>query len=222
MAHNQEQIKSAITGRIISDNRVDASDIGVHVNDGHVVLSGTVPSSLERDIAADKALRVVGVESVDNQLEIQPPPREPEPTDKELENQIQAALSEFPGTCEGQVQVEVKSRLATLAGSLDTLWLKVQVERVVSEVGGVSGVRNDLDVLPPRPVPDQEIAKAIRDALERSESIEGETIEVTVEKGVIILSGSVSNDSASQIAENAAINTVGGRNLRNRLVRRRP
>jgi len=216
MAHHQEQIKTAITSRIISDDRVDASDIGVHVNDGHVVLRGTVASSLERDIAADEALRVAGVESVDNQLELQPPTREPEPTGQELENQVQVALSEFSGTREGQVQVEVTNRLATLTGSVDTLWLKIQVERVVSEVDGVTGVRNHLDVLPPSPVSDQEIAKTILRALKRSESIDDGTMDVTVEQGVVTLSGSVSSESASQIAANAAINTAGVKELRNR------
>jgi osmotically-inducible protein OsmY len=221
MARNKDQIKSAITDRIISDDRVDASDIGVHVDDKHVVLCGIVPSSLERDIATDVALRVAGVESVDNQLEVQPP-REPEPTDKELETQVHVAVSKFPGTRAGQVRAEVENRVVTLTGSVDTLRLKVQVERVVSEVAGVTAVRNDLDVLPPSPVSDQEIAKAILDALERSESIDDETIDVTVEEGVVILSGCVSSDSASQIADNAAINTVGVKELRNHLVKRAP
>ena len=154
---------------------------------------------------------------MDNQLEIQPPPREREPTNKELDDQIQAALSDFSGTRQGQIEVEVKNRVATVTGLVDTLWLKVQVERIVSEVGGVAAVRNDLDVLPPRPVSDQEIARAILDALERRESIDDEIVDVRVEQGDVTLSGSVSSNSASQIVCNAVINTVGVKDLRNNL-----
>jgi osmotically-inducible protein OsmY len=217
MTYSEEQIKKAVVDRISSDVTVDASDIGVHVSDGNVVLCGTVPSDLAREIAADDALGVTGVKTVDNRLEIQPPPSKMAPTDEELVGQIQAALSALPNTRRGQFQVTVDNRVATLAGSVDALWLKVHGERIVSEVAGVSAVRNHVEVVPSEPVPDAVIATAILDALKGSESIDDETVNVRVEQGIVTLSGSVSSNSASQIACNDAINSVGVRDLRNNL-----
>jgi osmotically-inducible protein OsmY len=218
MTSNEEQVKRAVVDRISSDSAVDASDIGVHVSDGHVVLRGTVPTGAASDSAEADALRVIGVTEVDNQLEVRPPVAEAAPTDGELESRIRAALSESRCTREGPFQVSVNSGVATLTGSVDTLWLKAQIERVASDLKGVTVVSNRLKVMPPDPVSDQEIAQAILDALERSDSINDETVDVRVEDGVVTLSGSAPSDSARRIAHNAAFNTIGVRDLRNKLV----
>lgn len=222
MTCTEEQIKKAIVDRISSDARIDASNIGVHVSEGRVVLRGTVASGSESDFAEASALRAAGVTAVENQLEVRAPEAEAAPTDEELESQIQAALSESPRTRDRRFRVTVRDGVATLAGTVDTLWLKAQVERIASEPSGVSGVENHLEVLPPEPVPDPTIAKAILDALKRSESIDAETVDVRVEEGVVTLSGSVSSNSASQIACNVAFNTVGVKDLQSNLAVRAP
>lgn len=218
MPYTEEQIKKAIVDRISSDAEVDASDVGVYVTDGHVVLRGTVPSGRARDRVGDDALGVTAVRAVENRLEVRPLPEEPAPTDEELVGQIQAALSDSPSARGGQFQVTVNDGVATLAGSVDTLWLKVQVERVASQAAGVSAVRNHVEVVPSEAVPDSAIATAILDALERSETIDDETVDVGVEHGNVTLSGSVSSNSASQVACNTVINMVGVKSLQNNLV----
>jgi osmotically-inducible protein OsmY len=84
----------------------------------------------------------------------------------------------------------------------------------------VTAVRNHTEVVPSESVPDSAIAKAILDALERSEQIDDDAVDVRVEEGAVTLSGSVATDSASQIAHNFALNTVGVKDLRNNLVAR--
>jgi hyperosmotically inducible protein len=135
-----------------------------------------------------------------------------------LESQVRAALGDSPSTRRSQVQVTVNNGVATITGSVDTLWLKAQVQRVVLEVSGVTAARNHVKVIPPKPVPDSAIANAILDALKRSDSIDDKAVEVAVEGGTVTLSGSVASESASQIAYNFALNTVGVKELRNNLV----
>jgi osmotically-inducible protein OsmY len=216
MTRSEEQIKRAVIDRISSDSGVDSSNIGVYVHEGRVVLRGTVPNGPASDSAKADALRVAGVTEVDNQLEVRLPP-EPPPTDEQLKSQIQDALSQSPSTHGSQLHVTVDKGVATITGSVDTLWLKTQVERIAGEVGGVSGVRNHAKVVPPETVPDSVIAKTILGALERSELIDDETVEVGVEEGVVTLSGSVASHSASRTAHNFALNTGGVKDLRNNL-----
>lgn len=230
MTRREEGLKKAIVDRICSDSRVDARDIGVYVSGGHVVLRGIVPSDLARDSAQADALQVAGVADVDNQLEVQQPTAEAASTDREIESQVRAALAESPSTGEGSLGVTFHDGIATLEGTVDGLWRKLQAERVAAEQAGVSSVRNLIEVLPSELASDSMTARAIRESLERIDSIHIQTVDVNVQDGVVFLSGSVSSESARQAAHNAALHMPGVRDLcdnlvvetRNRLASRPP
>jgi osmotically-inducible protein OsmY len=218
MAHSEEHIKRSVVDRISSDAGVDCNNIGVYVHEGQVVLRGTVASSPASDSATANALQVAGVTEVDNQLEVRTPPQEAAPADEQLQSRIEAALWESPSTHRSQLQVTVTDKVATITGSVETLWMKIQGERIASEVSGVIGVRNDAQIVPPESMSDSAIARAILDALEQSRLIDDETVGVRVEGGVVTLLGSVASHSASLIAHNFALNTVGVMDLQNKLV----
>jgi osmotically-inducible protein OsmY len=66
------QIQASIKKALIRRAQVDAGDIHVAVDGGHVTLSGTARSAAERQDAVDAAWRVRGVTQVNDNITIEP------------------------------------------------------------------------------------------------------------------------------------------------------
>lgn len=153
------------------------SDLEVHVTDDMAVLSGTVESQVERELAEEIALSVQGIARVDNRIRIDPAvavvsaerdvdlvrPAVVEPVD--VERSFRTALADAATTA------RVKSRLlwntATdgLDIDVDTRWGRViltgtadgpeslqMAERLARDTDGVVDVQNKLTVIPDNPV----------------------------------------------------------------------
>jgi len=63
-------IRDELCARLAEHSEIDASEIDVEVVDGAVTLSGTVNSSLQKQIVLDMALACEGVTDVRNQLQV--------------------------------------------------------------------------------------------------------------------------------------------------------
>jgi osmotically-inducible protein OsmY len=138
-------------------------------------------------------------------------------TDEHLGTQIREALSQFLSRYGSQFEVAVNDGAATVAGIVPSLWLKIQVGRIVSEIAAVRDFTNDVEVIPEEPVSDEFIVRTILETLEMYESIDTGRIEVEAEGGVVTLLGSVPTHSAKQAVCNAVLNKAGVRDLRNNL-----
>jgi osmotically-inducible protein OsmY len=66
------EIKEAIERALVRSAEIDADRIQVHVEDGHVRLTGTVRSYAEKLEAAAAAWRAKGVTRVTNDIEVRP------------------------------------------------------------------------------------------------------------------------------------------------------
>ena len=69
---SDERIKEDVNDRLTDDYRLDASEIDVQVNDGEVVLTGSVNSRNDKRRAEDIAESVSGVKNVECRLRVQP------------------------------------------------------------------------------------------------------------------------------------------------------
>jgi osmotically-inducible protein OsmY len=67
---SDEGIAKDVVDSLYWDSRVDASKMGVYVNDGIVTLSGTLSSYSERAAASEDAWIISGVRDVKNQLKV--------------------------------------------------------------------------------------------------------------------------------------------------------
>ena len=74
MTHDREKIKKDITDQLYWDDRVDAAEVDIHVSDGKVELSGTVPTFNALRAAEMDAYTVPGVKEVKNDLALKLPP----------------------------------------------------------------------------------------------------------------------------------------------------
>ncbi len=198
-----EEIKKQIMDRFYSDSRIDSSSIQVSVNNGAVTLSGTAPSILSRRAAYHVAGTVPGVVSVDDQIQVAPPP-EPSPEGDQIQTRAQKIL-EWNADLDGvHIEVTLSGGRVILEGTVDSYWKKAHAEKLASTVKGVTGVTNELSVVPTKSVIDENLARQITEALDRNVAVEPGSVEVTVENGVVTLSGAIE----SWVAKNAAFFTA--------------
>jgi osmotically-inducible protein OsmY len=213
-----DTIRKNIFDQLAWDARVDPANIEVQVNNGNVRLSGWVPSYAARQFAEVDASYIPGVVSVENELAVKYPASAQMPDDKRIEENIKSLIGFNAGINERKISVAVVLGNVILDGTVTTFWQKIRVEALASEVNGVITITNRLSVVPTRNVMDEVIAQNITAALSRNLGIEIDLINVTVDKGVVILAGSVADRIARRAVEEIAERTDGVCEVLNNLV----
>lgn len=209
MAISDEQIKKDIVDQLYWDQSVDASDVVVEVSDGRVTLKGAVPSLSSLTAAYNDAILIPGVVSVDNQLTVEPPPTLPAATDDEIKMRAESVLAWNADIDGADTTVSVAGGHLTLSGYVDAFWKKMRAEELVSHLSGVLRVENALSVTPTKSLADRMIAGDIMAALKRRADLDINLVDVTVEDGVVTLSGSVPNWLTLMDVERIARYTAG-------------
>ncbi len=218
MPRTDEQIKRNIIDSLYWDSRIDASQVKASVTNGTVELSGRVPTYAARLNAQEDTEVINGVVSVDNKLTVDYEEAMPGPADTQLQSNIENAFSWNPNLDMGSITITVKNGWVTLEGTVDTCWKKIEAEDVASNFMGVIGLTNKMAVVPTENVVDKAIAEDIIAALDRILDVEFESVNVTVEDGLVILTGSVPSLPAKRTTDNIASYTAGVSGVRNELM----
>jgi osmotically-inducible protein OsmY len=118
-----------------------------------------------------------------------------------------------------RVDVSVAESVVTLEGEVDSLAQRWAVERAVRRIAGVTGVNNDLVVVPPANLSrtDDQIENAVNTVLAWTATIPG-GIDATVAGGWVTLEGTVGFRFQKEAAENAVRQLIGVRGVENDLV----
>ena len=210
MAPSVEELKKQdIIDHLTWDDSVNANDVQVIIKDKTVHLKGTVPNFTAKMAAERAAYQVAGVNLVDNDLEISFPSSYTQPGDEEITSSITHMLAWNTNVNSEDIQVKTRNRIAILSGYVNSYWEKYLAGRIAVTTHGVMEVVNDLTVSPRRTIIDMDIAKDIRNAYRRSGLIDEERITVSVNKGIVHLSGVVSNYLIKQRANDVAMYTAG-------------
>lgn len=218
MGRVQEEIKKDIIEQLYWDSRVDAAGLNVEVINGRVVLSGTVPTYTARVAAEADAMSIPGVKLIENNIAVTYRPGYTLPTDEQIEDDIENVFAMDPDLNSKNVRVSVASGWVTLEGSVNRHWEKAKAEEVAGNVLGVLSVTNKVAIIPTENVDDDSIAQAIIAALTRSADVDIDAIDVQVENGIVLLSGTVPNWSSRRAAREAASYTPGVIEIRDELM----
>ena len=71
--HSNDRIHEEAREGIVNHGHVDASGINVRVENGEVILEGTVPSHREKDMAEEDVNSLPGIKNVHNRLQVSHP-----------------------------------------------------------------------------------------------------------------------------------------------------
>jgi len=217
MTTTQERIKMDVVDELAWDDRVLATDVSVDVDDGMVTLSGHVPTHFSRKAAIEDAYRVPDVAEVVDRLDVRYPDFLETPTDERIQSNAENVLSWNPDIAIVDVAVSVADGVVTLEGTVDAYWKKLLAENLVLGLSGVIEVENHLAIVPTENVSDQSIAGHVTKALERRLQEDADAVDVTVEEGLVTLSGVVPSVTDEEIAFDAARYTAGVQGVRNNM-----
>lgn len=201
-------IKKAVEASLRDDPRASHYAIDVAVEDGVVILDGTVGYLKAKTAAGQDARDVVGVGWVDNELTVRPDMSLP--SDGATEKGLKAALRWDPLLAGAPIEVAVLNHIAYLGGSVDSVEQGAEAQDVASRTKGVIIVRNHLKIGPGTnyffygqgyndfetfgPAPpkiDAQIRKDIERAFFWSPFVDRADINVTVHDGLVTLTGTV-------------------------------
>jgi osmotically-inducible protein OsmY len=196
-----DEIRDDVIDELQWDPQIsDPNAIGVGVKDGAVTLTGHVPTYAEKLHAARAAERVYGVKAVANDVEVKlaGAPRD----DSDIATAIAHVLDNNVQVPEGKVHARVQHGWVTLDGEVDYDYQRREVERVVRQVRGVTGVTDTITVRPP--VSPAQVQEKIEETFKREAEIDARHIGVAVSDHTAKLYGHVRSLQEATAARAAA------------------
>lgn len=167
---------------------VDHADIGVVVTDGVVALSGYVKTYPEK-IAAEKATcRVASVRAIAEEIKV-PFASEPKMADHGIARRLLDMMAWTVSIPTEKVKIKVEHGWVTLSGMVDWDYQRKEAIRSASQVTGVAGVSNLIEVKQ-HPAP-ADVKERIVSAFKRQADLDAAGVTVSTEGGTLKLGGKV-------------------------------
>ena len=220
-----DALGSDVVGALLRDPAADAWEIEVRAEDGKITLDGEVDSWREWMLAERLTKGVRGVSEVDNRLTVAPQaPR----TDYEIRADVESALRWDARIDDALVEVAVDSGVVMLTGTVGSAFEKNLAERRARVTGVESVEADDLSVewwardemmrdAEIADLSDEEIHQAVEDALLLDPRVRSFEPVIEVDRGIVTLTGTVSNVKARRAAAQDAANTTGVWRVKNYL-----
>lgn len=186
---SDQALEDEVRAELEEESHVDDATIGISVANRIVVLTGTARSYAERIAAQRAAHRVPGVLDVVNEVVVVASDAA-DRSDAEIAAAVRHSLQWDVRVPDERITSTVSGGTVTLAGTVTTLREREDAEEAVRALRGVRGVVDNI-VVEPRHVDPRKVRSAIETALARQAEHEARRIDVSVEHGVVTLTGSV-------------------------------
>jgi len=183
------EIRNEVLRQFASEGRLSGLEVGVRVEDGSVVLTGTVPCHDAALAAVEAARTADGVFEVRSELAVAPPPAGAR-TDVQIASAVRQELEWDTQLPHRQIQVAVSNGWVALHGQVELLRDRDNAERLARRIQGVRGVYNLIEV-GSSSARYENVRDVIEEALRRRALREAGRIGVTLREGTVSLTGKV-------------------------------
>jgi osmotically-inducible protein OsmY len=221
----QKHVEEALKRHPVTSNY----SINVKSQNGNVELTGSVPGNHAKKISQMVAENVLGVKKIDNKLQAKTSEKK---SDQQIKDDITRRLRNSAMVDDGLINVTVKNGFVTLQGSVASAIEKTEAieTALVEGVSNVEAKNLKVDVFARNgemragkyePKTDEELRKALEDALSFDARLVDNIPQVRVKEGIVTLFGTVDNYNSKIAAESTAGNVVGVVSVRN-MIKVRP
>jgi osmotically-inducible protein OsmY len=212
---DDNSLRSLIEEELDLDPRINASGIGVTVENGIVTLSGHVDTYAER-VAAEQCISGIrSVRGIAQEIEVRYPNHK-KIADDEIAARVLKIIAWDTTIPDGAIKVRVHNGGVTLTGEVRWGFERAAAERAVEKLGGVTTITNLVIV---RSETNQKnVRERIEQALLKDANLEADHIQVAVNDGEVSLTGTVRAWYDRSIAEKAAWGVPGVVKVSNQLV----
>ncbi len=197
------------------DPSVNASDIGVEVNDSIVILTGRVDSFGEKWNAEAAAQRVSGVQALVSELDVSLPGASCR-NDVDIARAAENVIEWSAPLPKGAVKIKVEIGWITLTGQVHWQYQKEAAASVLRELTGVRRISNQISLKPK--VLGSVVKTDIENVLRRYTEQIAQHVTVDVDGAEVTLSGAVQSWPEHQLVAHAAWNAPGVREVINHIV----
>lgn len=209
------QTDNALAERVgaafMKDERLSAQPVHVAVQDGVIVLAGTVQTYRRKLAAHEISASFEGCRDVVNELAVEPVVGI---MDDEIGDNVRAALHVHADITKAAIAVSVAAGEATLAGHVGSHWERVIAEDVARSARGVRDVTNLLVVDTVEKVEAKQLSQDIAEALAQTSGLKDADVHIAVTDNAVVLSGEVARLWHKAAAE-AVVRRLWHRQIRN-------
>ncbi len=214
-----------VADAINNDPATDDFEISATVKNGTAILSGTVDSWQEKDLAATVVKGVKGVRDIENDITVNYKLNRPP---EEIKKDVLGALKFDARIDAGMINVQVNKDEVILTGAVGSAREKSLAERDAHVIGVRKVDTSGLQVKPDERknmqagenianLTDADIQEAIENAFQIDPRVDQNEVSVDVDSGVATISGTVDNLKTSRSAAEDAKNTLGISSVKNEI-----
>jgi osmotically-inducible protein OsmY len=208
------ELQQDVMAELTWDPSVNGALIGVRVKDGVVTLGGHVASFAQKWHAERAAQRVWGVKALAVEMDVALS-GDTRRTDADIAEAAENVVQWTTYLPRDAIKVMVENGWITLSGDVDWEYQRQALSGAVRYLLGVTGVSNQVAVNPK--VSTEAVKADIEAALKRRSSGEPHTIDVSIDKGEVTLSGTAYSWSDREMAQDAAWGSPGVRKVVDRI-----
>jgi osmotically-inducible protein OsmY len=208
-------IQQDVINELKWDSRVASTEVGVSVHKGVVTLTGTVDTWAKRLAAQEAAHRVEGVLDVANDLVVRPVGYGVR-DDTEIARDVRSALQWDVLVPDERIRTTVDRGTVLLEGQVDSFAQSEDAARAIRNLSGVRGVVNRLTVKAATMHAD-DLRNVVMDTLKRHAVQEANRVVVSIDEGVVTLTGVVSSWARREAVVAAVRNMRGVRRVEDRV-----
>lgn len=231
---------AALTARIettyLFSEHLSPFNINTTTQDGVVSLSGGVRNQIQKDLAGELAASFEGVSEVRNNITVVPDSKDSIPKrnwrtkveDKSISASVRSRLLYHKQFKWLKLGVRTENGNTILTGVVDNAFQRKEIEKITFETRGVVSVVNQLTVRNKEDissfsdvgenVSDEFVEKRVESRIMFNRHLSIRRVDVEIDDGVCILTGTVESDPEKKLAESIAINTQGVITVRNEIL----
>jgi len=188
-AVTDDDITYNVADAFLTDRRVTGSGITPTTVNGVVTLSGTCDNLAAKTYAVKEAKKINGVLAVIDKVAVTPSYR----SDSDITHAVRRRILNSAVIQSQWISVVCKDGIVTLTGTVDSFPQEYEAGLLASEVRGVKEVKNYISTKWSKSRSDLEIRSDAFSVLGRDVYLTGMPLSVSVQDGIVTLSGTVGN-----------------------------